>query len=86
LDTNGNLVGLPIKKPKLDIDKKARLFSRRKTQQGAEEQPGEEPAEGIKGKQKRIGSLFHRKGSSKSESSEGIGDKIKGIFRRKNKE
>jgi len=75
LDTNGNLVGFPMKKPHI----------RKNIEQGNEESEGE-PEKGIKGKLKRLGSLFRRKKSEESESSGGIGEKIKGIFKRKNKE
>jgi hypothetical protein len=74
LDNDGNLTGFPMKK----------LQREKKTRQAAEE--AEEPVKGIKGKLKHITSRFRRKNSDESESSGGIGDKIKGIFRRKNKE
>ena len=74
LDNDGNLTGFPLKKPRQE----------KKTRQGTEE--AEEPAKGIKGKLKHITSRFRRKNSVESESSGGIGDKIKGLFRRKNKE
>lgn len=74
LDTDGNLTGFPMKKPQRE----------KKIQQGTEEV--EEPVKGIKGKLKHITSRFRRKNSNESESSSGISDKIKGIFRRKNKE
>jgi hypothetical protein len=74
LDTDGNLTGFPMKKPQRE----------KKTRQGTEE--AEEPVKGIKGKLKHITSRFRRKNSNESESSGGIGDKVKGIFRRKNKE
>jgi hypothetical protein len=73
LDTSGNLVGFPLKK----------THEHRKPQQS------EEPEKGIKGIIQRLGSKFRRKsseGSESAESSGGIADKIKGIFRRKNKE
>lgn len=66
VDTNGNLVGLPVKKSKPESEKKQ----------------DEEPEKGIKGRLKQLGSLFRRKGSSDAEANEGIGAKIKGIFRR----
>jgi len=74
LDNDGNLTGFPMKKPQRE----------KKIRQGTEET--EEPVKGIKGKLKHITSRFRRKNSDESESSGGIGDKIKGIFRRKNKE
>lgn len=74
VDPEGNLVGLPIKKQKPKNEEE--------TKEGAEDTP----VRGIKGKLQHIGSLFHRKGSSDSEPSGGIGDKIKGIFRRNPKE
>jgi hypothetical protein len=60
-------------------------FPMKKTQQGTEESEGE-PVKGIKGKLIQIASMFRRKKSEESESSGGISEKIKGIFRRKNKE
>jgi hypothetical protein len=81
LDENGNLVGLPIKKPKPD-QTKGRFSLRKATQENAEGESTEQPAEGIRGKLQQISSLFHRKASSESESSSGIGGKLKGLFRR----
>jgi len=66
LDENGNLVGLPIKKPKFEKENKQK----------------EEQVKDIKGKLKHIGFLLHRMNASEEESSEGIGGKIRGIFRR----
>jgi hypothetical protein len=75
LDNDGNLTGFPMKKPQ--TEKKTRQET-----EGAEE----EPVKGIKGALKHITSRFRHKNSEKSESSGGIGDKIKGIFKRKNEE
>lgn len=66
LDNNGNLVGLPVKKQKL--------------QEGKNQE--EEPETGIKGIFKHLRDRFHRKNSSEDESHEGIGSKLLGIFRR----
>ncbi|HIG99698.1 MAG TPA: hypothetical protein HA258_03855 [Thermoplasmata archaeon] len=74
LDPNGNLVGFPMKK----------IHERKKPEQ-TEESEGESE-KGIKGTFKHLVSKFRRKKSEESESSGGIADKIKGIFRRKNKE
>jgi G3E family GTPase len=74
LDNDGNLTGFPMKK----------LQREKKTRQGTEE--ADEPVKGIKGILKHITSRFRHKNSDESESSGGIGDKIKGIFRRKNKD
>jgi hypothetical protein len=60
-------------------------FPMKKTLQGTEEPKGE-PVKGIKGKLIQLTSMFRRKKSEESESSGGISEKIKGIFRRKNKE
>lgn len=60
-------------------------FPMKKTLQGAEESE-REPVKGIKGKLIQLASMFRRKKSEEAESSGGIGEKIKGIFRRKNKE
>ena len=81
LDENGNLIGLPIKKPKPE-HKKSRFSLRKTTQENSEGESTEQPSEGIREKLQQIGSLFHRKGSSESESSSGLGDKLKGLFRR----
>jgi hypothetical protein len=86
LDVNGNLVGLPVKKPKLKTEKKGWFFFRRKDQTATAGQPGEEPAKGLKGKLTRVVSKLRRKNSSEGESTDGFGSKIKGIFRRKSKE
>lgn len=86
VDAEGNLVGLPLKKPKPDKGKKARFSSGKKTLDETTGDTGDESTSGIKGTLKQIGSLFHRKESSDIESSGGIGDKIKGIFQRKSKE
>ena len=85
-DGNGNLVGLPVKKPKLETEKKGWFFFRRKGQAETAEQSEEEPAKGIKGKLNRVVSKLRRKKSSEGESGGGFGGKIKGIFRRKSKE
>lgn len=84
LDTDGNLVGFPMKKPHLEHSKKGGLFSRQKTQSEGGEP--EETAKGIKGALTHLVSTFRRKSSKGFEPSGGIGDKIKGIFRRKTKE
>lgn len=78
LDAEGNLVGFPLKK----------------TNQSKQPRPSEElegePVKGLKGIIQRLGSKFRRTSSEGSESTEssggGIAEKIKGIFRRKNKE
>lgn len=72
IDSNGNLVGFPVKKQKPGKEP------------GGEtgEHPETEPATGIKGKLMQIGSRLRRKSSSEGEA-EGILEKIKGIFRRK---
>ena len=85
-DGNGNLVGLPVKKPKLETEKKGWFFFRRKGQAETAEQSEEEPAKGIKGKLNRVVSKLRRKKSLEGESGGGVGGKIKGIFRRKSKE
>jgi hypothetical protein len=85
-DGNGNLVGLPVKKPKLETEKKGWFFFRRKGQTETAEQPEEELAKGMKGKLNRVVSKLRRKKSSEGESGGGFGGKIKGIFRRKSKE
>jgi hypothetical protein len=74
LDDTRNLVGFPLKKT---------LESQ---QSGQTEEPTGELEKGIKGLLKRLGSKLGRKKSPESESSGGIGGKILGIFRRKNKE
>jgi hypothetical protein len=75
LDAEGNLTGFPLKKPP--------RVKKSKKETGETE---EEPVKGIKGKLKKITSRFRRKEKEESESSGGIGEKIKGIFKRKNKE
>jgi hypothetical protein len=85
-DENGNLVGLPVKKPKLKIENKGWLFFRRKGQAETAEQPDEEPVKGIKGKFKHVVSKLRRKKSSEGETGGGVIGKIKGIFKRKLKE
>ena len=50
------------------------------------EKQEEEQVKGLKGKLRHIGSLLRRENASEAESKMGIGDKIKGIFRRKSKE
>jgi hypothetical protein len=74
LDTAGNLTGFPLKKPHRE----------KKTQPGSGDT--EEPVKGIKGKLQRLTARFRSKKSEESESTGGISEKIKGIFRRKNKE
>jgi hypothetical protein len=78
LDSEGNLVGFPLKKT-----------HERKKPQYSEESEGE-PVKGLKGIIQALGSKFRRKSSEGSESTEssggGIAEKIKGIFRRKNTE
>jgi hypothetical protein len=86
LDENGNLVGLPIKKPKLKTEKKGWFFFRRKDQGATAGQPEEEPAKGMKGKLTRVVSKLRRNKSSDGESTGGFVGKIKGIFRRKSKD
>ena len=85
-DGNGNLVGLPVKKPKLETEKKGWFFFRRKGQAKTAEQSEEEPAKGMKGKLNRVVSKLRRKKSTEGESGGGVSGKIKGIFRRKSKE
>lgn len=75
LDNDGNLIGFPMKKS----------HPSKTTQQGIEE-PEEAPVKGIKGKLRYMASMLRRKKSEESESSGGIGDKIKGIFKRKSEE
>lgn len=74
LNAEGNLVGFPQKKshPNKGISQ--------------ESNQAEEQATGIKGRLKQLTSRFHRKTSETSESSGGIGTRIKGIFRRKSEE
>ncbi len=74
VDSEGNLIGLPLKKQKPKKEEETNAV------------PEDEAVRGLKGKLKKIGSLFHRKTVSDSESSGGFGEKIKGIFRRKSKE
>lgn len=74
VDSEGNLVGLPLKKHKPKKEEETNAVSE------------EESVRGLKGKLKKIGSLFHRKGASDSESSGGISEKLKGLFHRKSKE
>ncbi len=74
LDSSGNLSGFPLKKPRPE----------KKT--SSESGETEEPATGIKGKLKHLTARFRRKSTEDSESSGGIGEKLKGLFRRKNKE
>lgn len=86
-DPDGNLAGLPVKKPKPEREKKGLFPFRRKGQSETAEQPEEEPVSGFKGKLKKITSKLRRKKSSEGgESSGGIGGKLKGILRRKGKE
>jgi hypothetical protein len=73
IDSNGNLVGFTLKK-----QRPAKSTS-------TAEQPGEEPAKGIKGKLTHLVSRFRRKESSEGGSA-GIVEKIKGVLRRKLKE
>jgi hypothetical protein len=86
LDSNGNLIGLPLKKPKPETEKKGWSYFKRKKQGEIPEQSEEEQPKGIKGIAKKIGSKLRRSKTSEGESSEGIGSKIKGIFRRKTNE
>jgi hypothetical protein len=86
LDSDGHLVGLPIKKPKMESEKKGWFSLKRKTQPGSVEHQEEEPVKGIKGKLIQMVSRLRRKKSSEGESSSGIGDKIKGLFKRKSNE
>jgi hypothetical protein len=85
LDSDGHLVGLPVKKPIMEKEKKDWFFFKRKTQSGAVEQQ-EEPVKGIKGKLKHVVSTLRRKKSSEAEPREGIGGTIKGLLKRKSKE
>jgi hypothetical protein len=85
-DSEGNLIGLPVKKPKPKKEKKGLFPFGRKGTSKAAEQPEEEPAAGFKGKIKKLTSRFRRKKSSEAESSGGIGGKLKGLLRRKGKE
>ncbi len=85
-DPDGNLVGLPVKKPKPEGEKKGLFPFRRKGQSETAEQSEEEPVRGFKGKLKKITSKLRRKKSSEGESGGGIGGKLKGILRRKGKE
>jgi len=75
LDEEGNLVGFPHKKP----------HPGKKTAQGTDELE-EEPAKGIKGKLRQFTSKLRRKKSEEPEPGGGIGDKIKGIFKRRSEE
>lgn len=72
IDSNGNLVGFPLKK------------QRPETSTSTVEQ-SEEPAKGIKGKLTHLVSRFRRKESSEGGSAS-IVEKIKGVLRRKTKE
>jgi len=74
LDTTGNLTGFPLKKPP------------REKKTSPESGEIEEPVTGIRGKLKHLIAQFRRKNPEDSESSGGIGEKLKGVFRRKNKE
>lgn len=85
LDTNGNLIGFPLKKPKIEHERKGWFASKRHPQtEGGDTE--DETEEGFKGKLTHFFSTFRRSSSEETEASEGIGEKIKGIFRRKNKE
>jgi len=75
LDAEGNLVGFPQKK----------LHPGKRTLQGTDELE-EEPAKGIKGKLRQFTSKLRRKNSEEPESSGGIGDRIKGLFKRRPEE
>jgi hypothetical protein len=76
IDSNGNLVGFPMKKQKPHNGKNI---------ENNPENQVEEPAKGIKGKLLQLASWFRRKKTAEGET-EGIVSKIKGIFRRKSKE
>lgn len=74
VDPDGNLIGLPHKKHKS------------KKEEETSPAPEGDSVRGLTGKLKKIKTLFHRKEDSDAQSSSGIGEKIKGIFRRKSKE
>ena len=85
LDPSGNLTGFPLKKPSIPQERKGWLSSKRTTHaEGGDSE--EETDEGFRGKLKHLFSLFRRQSSEESDSREGIGEKIKGIFRRKDEE
>ena len=85
-DSEGNLTGFPVKKPKPKQEKKGLFPFKRKGTREAAAQPEEEPAAGFKGKIKKLASRFRRTKSSEAESSGGRGGKLKGLLRRKGKE
>jgi len=85
LDPSGNLVGFPLKKPSSPQERKG-WSSSKHTPHSEEEDSEEETEEGFRGKLKHLFSVFQRRSSEDSDSPEGIGEKIKGIFRRKNEE
>ena len=85
LDPSGNLTGFPLKKPSISQEKKGWFSSKRTTHpEGGDSE--EETDEGFRGKLKHLFSFFRRQSSEESDSREGIGEKIKGIFRRKDEE
>ncbi|HUS98773.1 MAG TPA: hypothetical protein VMY59_00440 [Candidatus Thermoplasmatota archaeon] len=86
LDSDGHLVGLPIKKSKPEQAKKGWFSLRGKSRPDAEVNQEAEPVKGIKGKLLRVLSGLRQKKSLESESGGGIGDKIKGLFKRKSNE
>ncbi len=86
LDDTGHLVGLPIKKPKPEQEKKGWFSLRSKSRLDTSTNQEAEPAKGIIGKLKQIIPGLRQKKSSETESSNGIGDKIKGLFKRKSNE
>ncbi|MBN2599400.1 MAG: hypothetical protein JXA75_02580 [Candidatus Thermoplasmatota archaeon] len=85
LDPSGNLVGFPLKKPSIPQERKG-WFSSKRTTHSEGEDSEEETEEGFRGKLKHLFSFFRRQSSEDSDSPEGISEKIKGIFRRKNEE
>jgi hypothetical protein len=85
LDPSGNLVGFPLKKPSIPQKRKGWFSSKRTPRSEGEDSEGE-TEEGFRGTLKHLFSFFRRHSSEDSDSSEGIGEKIKGIFRRKDEE
>jgi hypothetical protein len=86
LDSDGHLVGLPIKKSKPEQAKKGWFSLRGKSRPDAEANQEAEPVKGIKGKLFHVFSGLRQKETLESESSSGIGDKLKGFFKRKSNE
>jgi len=85
LDPSGNLTGFPLKKPSIVRERKGWLSSKRTTHsEGGDSE--EETDEGFRGKLKHLFSFFRRQSLEESDSREGIGEKIRGIFRRKDEE